>query len=64
MYHPTTMASLAQARHDDLQREAAGSWRVERAPAGEERRTPLIAHPRLVTAAVTLLVTFGFVAAI
>ncbi len=62
MYHPTTMGALAQARHDDLRREAAGTWRLGRAHTTGNPRPPMLAHPRLVTAAVTLLVTFGFVA--
>lgn len=65
MYHPTTMGALQQARHQDLLRETAGTWRVERSSGATTSRTGrLMAHPRLVTAAVTLVVAFGLTIAI
>jgi hypothetical protein len=66
MYHPTTLTTMAENHTDDLAREAAGTLRVHRPrrvngstarrviPAGL-----LVAHPRIVTAAVALLVAFG-----
>ena len=63
MYHPTTMGALAQARQDDLRREAEGTWRLgQTTTTGGGPRPSMIVHRRLVTAAVTLLVAFGFVA--
>jgi hypothetical protein len=56
MNHPSTLAALSQSRHSDHLRETSGTWRVQR--DGTVIREPLIAHPRLVTAAVALLVAF------
>ena len=64
MNHPTTMGLLSQARHQDLLRETAGTWRVDRSSGGTSVRMQRIAgHPRLVTAAVALVLAFGLVIA-
>jgi hypothetical protein len=65
MYHPVILLAVAQTRHDDLLRESAGNWRVNQSRRSGGDRPPtrrILAHPRLVTAAVTLLVAFGVTA--
>ena len=65
MYHPVTLLAVAQTRHEDLLRESAGTWRVDqsrRSGGGPSPTRRIMAHPRLVTAAVTLLVAFGVTA--
>ena len=65
MYHPVILMAVAQTRHDDLLRESTGTWRVNqsrRSGRGPSPTRRVMAHPRLVTAAVTLLVAFGVTA--
>jgi hypothetical protein len=64
MYHPTTLTTFAEERRDDMLRDAENIRRAERATGpGTFPGRSLVAHPRVITAAVALLVAFGIVLA-
>jgi hypothetical protein len=64
MYHPTTLTTFAEERQGDMLRYAENTHRAEQATGpGTFPGRWLVAHPRVATAAVALLVVFGIVIA-
>lgn len=60
MYHPQTLMELAHGHQTDLLRESGGNRRVERYDRPTSARmNRLLAHPRLLTVAITLLGAVG-----